>query len=101
MVVQQYEVLWNAIARKQVKKIYNYIEKESVQNAKKVIEEILDATEKLDINPDRFGLDRYKNNNDGSYRYFELYSYRIAFRIYKTKIRILRIRSTHQEPLTY
>ena len=66
MVVQQYEVLWNAIARKQVKKIYNYIEKESVQNAKKVIEEILDATEKLDINPDRFGLDRYKNNNDES-----------------------------------
>ena len=52
MVVQQYEVLWNAIARKQVKKIYNYIEKESVQNAKKLIEEILDATEKLDINPE-------------------------------------------------
>lgn len=101
MVEQQYEVLWNATARKQIKNIYNYIEKESVQNAKKVINEIIEATEKLEKNPDRFGLDKYKNNNDGSYRYFELGKYRIAFRIYKTKIRILRVRSTDQEPLEF
>lgn len=94
-------MLWNATARKQAKKIYSYIAKESVQNAKKVIEEIIAATEKLDKNPDRFGLDKFKNNNNGSYRYFELYKYRVAFRIYKTKIRILRVRSTDQEPLEY
>lgn len=101
MVVQQYEVIWNAIARKQLKHIYKYIEKESLQNAKNVIIEIIDATEKLDKNPERFALDKYKNKNDGSYRYFEIYKYRIAFRIYKTKVRILRVRSTHQEPLEY
>ncbi|QQR98345.1 MAG: type II toxin-antitoxin system RelE/ParE family toxin [Sphingobacteriales bacterium] len=101
MVEQQYEVLWNATARKEVKKIYKYIEKESAQNAKKVINEIIEATEKLDINPERFGLDKYKNDNNGSYRYFELYRYRIVFRIYKSKIRILRVRSTDQEPLEY
>lgn len=101
MVEQRYEVLWNATARNQVKKIYNYIEKDSVQNAKKVIKEIIESTEKLDKNPDRFGLDKHKNGNDGSYRYFELYKYRIAFRIYNTKIRILRVRSTDQEPLEY
>jgi len=101
MVEQQYEVLWNATARKEVKKIYKYIENESAQNAKKVINEIIEATEKLDINPERFGLDKYKNDNNGSYRYFELYRYRIVFRIYKSKIRILRVRSTDQEPLEY
>lgn len=101
MVEQQYEVLWNTTARNQVKKIYNYIEKESVPNAKKLVKEIIDATEKLNKNPDRFGLDKYKNQNDGSYRCFEIYRYRIAFRIYKKTIRILRVRSTDQEPLDY
>ena len=42
MVEQQYEVLWNTTARNQVKKIYNYIEKESVPNAKKLVKEIID-----------------------------------------------------------
>lgn len=45
MVEQEYEVLWNATARKHVKKIYNYIGKESTQNAKNVIDNIIEATE--------------------------------------------------------
>lgn len=101
MVVQQYEVLWNTTARKQLKNIYDYIQQDSLQNARKVIEEIAAATEKLNTNPERFGLDKYKINNDGSYRYFEVYRYRVVFRIYKTSIRILRVRSTDQEPLEY
>jgi plasmid stabilization system protein ParE len=101
MVTQQYEVLWNTMARKQVKKIYDYILQDSLQNAGKVVNDIADAVEKLKTNPERFGLDKYKKNNNGSYRYFELYSYRIAYRIYKTYIRILRVRSTDQEPLEY
>jgi plasmid stabilization system protein ParE len=101
MVTQQYEVLWNAVARRQVKIIYDYILEQSAQNALKVVNDIMDATGKLATNPERFGLDKYKKDNDGSYRYFELYRYRIAFRIYKTHIRILRVRSTDQEPLEY
>jgi len=101
MVGQEYEVIWNATAKRQVRKIYDYIQQESLQNAKKVILGIAEATEKLNANPDRFALDKYKRNNDGSYRYFELYRYRVAFRIYNTHIRILRVRSTDQEPLEY
>jgi len=101
MVEGSYEVLWNTPARKQVKHIYNYIRGKSVQNAEKVLQAITEAGEKLSTNPDRFGLDKYKKNNDGSYRYFEIYRYRIAFRIYKKHIRILRVRSTDQEPLEY
>jgi plasmid stabilization system protein ParE len=101
MVAPRYEVLWNTVARKQVKEIYDYIGQESVQNAKKVVAEIGLSTEKLQTNPDRFGLDKYKKNNDGSYRYFELYRYRIAFRIYKSHVRILRVRSTDREPAQY
>ena len=85
----------------QVKNIYEYILEQSAQNARKVVNEIADATEKLTTGPERFGVDKYNKDNDGSYRYFELYCYRIAFRIYQTRIRILRVRSTDQEPLEY
>lgn len=101
MVEKQYEVVWNTIARKQVRKIYDYILKDSAQNAKNILAEILISTEKLQMNPERFGQDKYKKNNDGTYRYYELYSYRIAFRIYQNHIIILRVRSTEQEPLSY
>ncbi|MFN0082455.1 MAG: type II toxin-antitoxin system RelE/ParE family toxin [Ferruginibacter sp.] len=101
MVEPQYEIHWNAPAKKQLRKIYDYIEEESPQNAKNVINKIIEKIETLDNNPERFGLDKYKINNDGSYCYFEIYRYRVSFRIYKTYIRILRIRSTDQEPLEY
>ena len=101
MVEKRYEVIWNIAARKQVKKIYDHIFKDSVQNAEKVFNEIIESSRKLEINPERFGLDKYKKNNNGSYRYYELHKYRIAFRIYKKHIRILRVRSTHQEPKEY
>ncbi len=101
MVVQRYEVLWNATARKQLKNIYEYIQEQSVQNAQKVLLEIMEAAENLQTNPESFGLDKYKKNNDGTYRHLEIYRYRLAYRIYEANIRILRIRSTDQEPLDY
>ena len=101
MVEKHYEILWNATSKKQLNEIYKYIEKESIINAKKVIKKIIETIETLEYNPERFGLDQFKLNNDGTYRYFEKYRYRIAFRIYGDTIRILRIRSTDQEPLNY
>ncbi|MCB9033756.1 MAG: type II toxin-antitoxin system RelE/ParE family toxin [Chitinophagales bacterium] len=101
MVEERYVVVWNKTARTQVRNIYNYIAKDSLQNAKKVVEGIVQSTNQLEINPERFAKDKYKQNNDGTYRYYELYNYRIVFRIYKNHIRIIRLRSTHQEPKDY
>ena len=101
MVEKKFEIVWNQYARKNIKLIFNYIYQDSPQNAHLVLHKIVNQIEKLESNPERFGLDKFKINNDGSYRYVEVYSYRIAFRIYKNHIRILRIRSSHQEPLLY
>lgn len=101
MVEQYYEVRWNNTARNQVRKIYDYIAKDSVQNAKSIIEKILSSTEKLEKNPERFGLDKYKKDNDGSYRHHEPHKHRTVFRIYKSHTRTPRVRSTNQEPLLY
>lgn len=101
MVEPEFSVNWNGVALRQLRNIYEYIFENSPQNARKVITEIVEATEKLSSNPDRFGLDKYKRNNDGSYRYFEIYRYRIVFRIINKQVQILRVRSTDQEPLAY
>ncbi len=97
----EYEILWNAPSKRQLRNIYNYIQEQSTQNANSFLDKILDTIDGLRINPERYGLDKYKRNNDGSYRYIEIYRYRVAYRIYKNEIRILRIRSTDQEPLEY
>ena len=101
MVENQFEVIWNSMAQKQLRAIFEYIQKDSLSNAQKVVNDILISSEKLNINPERHGLDKLKINNDGSYRYFEIYRYRVAFRIYKNHVRILRVRNTYQEPYLY
>jgi plasmid stabilization system protein ParE len=42
--------------------------------------------------------DKYKNNNDGSFKAFEYENYRVSFRVKDGEIRILRIRHTKRRP---
>ena len=95
------KIVWRKLALKQLNKAYNYIKKESLQSAKKVREEIFDKAESLKYNPEIYPLDKYRKNNDGTIRAFEVYSYRITYQITKSEIRILRVRHTKREPLEY
>lgn len=94
-------VVWRKLALKQLKEAYDYIKKDSLKSAISIRKEIFDATKKLTENPEIHPLDRYRTNNDGSFRAFEVYSYRIAYQITTSEIRILRVRHTKREPLNY
>lgn len=85
----------------QLDKAYGYILKDSFQNAEKVRNEILASTFKLAKNPEAHPPDKYKKNNDGGFRAFELHNYRIAYRIKQDTIIIVRIRHTSMEPNKY
>ena len=55
----------------------------------------------MELYPEKFPLDKYKINNDGSYRAFEKHRYRVAYRVLETEIKIITIRHTSMEPIEY
>jgi len=71
MVVQNYELIWTKRSQQNMLTTYKYICKESELNAKKVMADIIKAAEKAIVNPELYPIDKYKENNDGSYRAFE------------------------------
>lgn len=81
-----------------MKAAHKYISKDSLQNATKVVTDIATAVNKAINNPEFYGPDKYKINNDGSYRAFEKHHYRIVYRFSKNIIRVLRVRHTKMEP---
>lgn len=95
------KIIWPLLAQTQLAKIYRYILKISYQNAEQVKADILASTAKLSANPEIHPADKYKKYNDGSFRAYELYHYRIAYRITEEEIIIVRVRHTAMEPKDY
>jgi addiction module RelE/StbE family toxin len=93
--------VWTPQAITELRKAFEYISQDSPQNANNVIDEIIALADKLPEQPEMFPPDKYKKNNDGSWRSFEKFHYRISYRITKKDIRIIRMRHTSRTPLQY
>ena len=78
-----------------------YIEKDSVANSEKFKRDILQKIDRLLTYPENYSLDKYKLNNDGTFRAFEIHRYRISYRYKKNEVRIIRVRHTKMNPLSY
>ena len=94
-------VVWSKQARIELRKAYDYILQDSPQSAAKVRDEIIDMTIALLNHPEKHPPDKYKKVNDGNWRAFEKYHYRISYRIMSNEIRIVRLRHTSRSPLPY
>lgn len=92
---------WDSAALEQFGAAIEYIAQDSLQNAEKVYSAIIKKIEALPENPAIHPPDKYKLNNTGSYRAFELYRLRVAYFVGTEQIRILRVRHTSQEPKTF
>lgn len=73
-------IRWKQKAVNQFTDAIKYIEKDSPLNAKKFKKEILKKIDNLFFQPERYQPDKFKKNNDGSYRAFEIFCYRISYR---------------------
>lgn len=101
MVERKYQVVWTKKSQQHLKQAFDYVSKDSVHNAIKVLKDIAAAVNKAINNPEFYGSDKYKINNDGSYRAFEKHRYRVSYRFTKNIIRILQVRHTSMKPKEY
>ena len=99
--VENKTLRWNKVAINQFQALIEYIAQESPANAEKVAHEVLNQIERLRTYPYIHTPDKYKLNNDGNYRAFELHKFRVAYYASSKEVRILRVRHTSQEPKLY
>ncbi|TNE70002.1 type II toxin-antitoxin system RelE/ParE family toxin [bacterium] len=95
------ELEWSEIAWKQLIEALETISLDSLQGAFIVEDAIYNALEAIPENPRIYPLDSLKINNDGSYRAFVVFHYRISYKIQSDVIVVLRVRHTSREPLGY
>lgn len=94
-------VVWSNSAKAELRKAYEYIAFDSLSNAQMVRDTLIDLTIDLSENPEKHPLDKFKKDNDGTWRAFEKYHHRISYRILKHQIRVVRMRHTSKSPLNY
>jgi len=92
---------WDKHALKQFNKAILYIAEDSIQIAENVRIDILVKIGELLSHPEGYPLDKYKLENDGYYRPFELHRLRVAYFVGAEVIRILTVRHTSREPQDY
>ena len=95
------QLLWTRRSQLDMTALYKYVCEDSMQIALKIVNDIVAATEKAISNPEFYNPDKFKIDNDGSYRAFEKHRFRIAYRYQNNIIRVLRVRHTKMEPRNY
>lgn len=101
MAKEKYQIVWTKRSQEQMKQVFKYINLDSPKNAEKVVSDIATSVFAASVNPQIYPPDKYKINNDGSYRAFEKHHYRITYRFLANVLRVLRIRHTSREPFMY
>src|SRR5258708_3698287 len=103
MVKANLKIIIDNEAKQSIRILYNYIKKDSLQNAEKIRSKILVSISQLKKNPEKYPPDKYRFDNDTSYRAYEIYRYRITYHISLSleEIRIIRIRHSKMNPLEY
>ena len=94
------KIIWSINALRQLEDVHFYLlfESKSITVADKVVEAIFDSTVILKTNPEIYKLDKLRNNNDGTFRTYFIYEFKISYRITPTSIQILRIRHNARKP---
>jgi plasmid stabilization system protein ParE len=95
-------LVWDKIALDHLKEIYDSLKTgNNLDFAKEVKSAILKTSKELVANPYIYEQDRFKFDNDGGFRAFVKFKYRVGYKITDTQIRILRVRHTSREPIEF
>jgi hypothetical protein len=72
MVKKARSIIWDSEARNYLKAAISFIRKDSPQNADLVKAKIINSIAELPAKPTKHAADKYRKNNDGSYRAYEV-----------------------------
>ena len=92
------KITWSENAIKQFSDTIEFIMDDSVQGAESFQDKLIARLDLLSNNAEMFPLDKYKTNNNGSFRAFIVFHYRVSYRSTPGEIRILRIRHSSMIP---
>ena len=97
------KIVWTRIALDQLYEIHECIlnTTKSLSIADKVVIQIQKSTLILSTNHEIYPLDTFRRYNDGSYRAYETFHYRIAYKFSGDIIRISSVRHTSRFPKSY
>lgn len=90
-------VVWSEESYVSLQLIYDYIFKDSPQNAEKVVNTMLNLGDSLNIHPEKYPIDPVFK--DSSIRFFPKWNFKIVYKIEKQRIFIINIYSTRKGKL--
>jgi plasmid stabilization system protein ParE len=91
------KVIWTNPANKDFEKAIKFIAKRNPLNAITVKDNILFEIFLLLKNPDKNIPDNLKKDNDGSFRFFIIYEFKISYKIIDEGVLIVRFRHMKQK----
>ncbi|MGK4569106.1 type II toxin-antitoxin system RelE/ParE family toxin [Flavobacterium sp. 3HN19-14] len=90
------KVVWRRKAADELKQIYEFIRRESPQNAVLVFNKIYELAESLADFPYKFPIDPIINLEH--VRFTAIFSFKIIYAVHKDSVVILRVFNTNQNP---
>ena len=96
-------IIWTRIAINHLDHIHEYIFNTSKSQfiADKLINKIYNSVNILRRNYEIYRPDIYKSLNDGNYRAYEIFHYRISYKVSNDIIFIISVRHTSMNPREY
>lgn len=99
MVKRNYKVIWDDEAKASLRKIYNHIKnRESIEQARKVRDEIKDLARSLRFMPHKYAEDPFLKDEPGDNRFKVIWSYKLVYEVTKEAIIILDVCHTSRDP---
>lgn len=98
---KQLPIEWDINERERFKELIKDIKKRSGPLAQRIKDKIKENLNLIKQNPYIFEADQLKNDNDGSFRKFNVTHVRIVYKIDDDQIIIARVRHSASEPKEY
>jgi addiction module RelE/StbE family toxin len=94
------EIVWTETAQNQLEDIYFYLLEITKSDSlpEKIVETIYNSVSILKSNSEIYEWDEMKQPRTKDYRAYEIYNYRVSYKITDNFIFILRIRHTSRNP---